>query len=290
MNDLLQVTGQDGLCWDSNPAFSEGGTPTSRSGDRENMFSCESPMIARGRKNVPCQMRSLEEFLFSDMARPESSSKRPWDEKDADYEWMEIIQMRDAGVQTDFDLDAEVSAHSAPSRSLHDTSRSVLNFRSQENEDERINLDDSSNEVEGRSQDSIHEGDVATSLQRWDSVIERTVCCQHKEASCSERLNWKCLSSPDNFLDESSPSSSIKTVIEVQCSDQVRHGCSTSGESDAFNNLPFPTAEHLDVLPEDKPVVYNSLHSLVRLFCPDRNFLRFVGFIEISICSFITRK
>jgi len=258
MNALLQVTGKDGLCWDSNPTFSEAGTPMSRSGDRENYFSCESPLIERGKRSVSCHMRSLEEFLFSSMDRMETtSSKRPWDEQDPAYEWMEIIRMKDVSVQTDFDLDDtsnDLNRFSATSSCLPDKLQSSFNTAEHKNEDERITSDGGSAEVKATTQEEI----VTNSLKRWDSAQESTACCQHKEATTIQRADKRCPMSPISVLEDAQSSSVKAAVLDSSCKDDVRHQCSTSGESDAFNNLPFPNADHLDVLPEDKPVLYNN--------------------------------
>lgn len=168
--------------------------------------------------------------------------------------------MKDVSVQTDFDLDDASKDHnrfSATSSSLPDKSQSP-EIEAREDEDVRITSDGSSAKAEHRSNVMIDK-EVTTALERWDSAQESAACCQHKELSHAEGQEPGQPLSPVLSLDEGLQKTSVKAaVINSSCRDDVRHNCSTSGESDAFNNLPFPNAEHLDVLPEDRPVLYNN--------------------------------
>jgi len=87
-----QVTGQNGLIWDSNPAFSDDDSVSS----------------------IPRLFQKLHRQREWDVEATEKMP--PWLQNDPDVEWVDVVETIDVGVQTDFD-DQRSSHYKAQSRS-----------------------------------------------------------------------------------------------------------------------------------------------------------------------------
>lgn len=102
----MQITGKDGLCWDCNPSFSEDGSPVC---DRQNVKTMDLMDMATCSKGSCSEGFENDGYHASKEKEESPEKRRPWNEKDPDYFWMEIIKMQNVGVQTsDLDLDPEL--------------------------------------------------------------------------------------------------------------------------------------------------------------------------------------
>lgn len=203
MDPHLRVTGVDGLPpWASNPTFSDEDSSTVRL------------------PSIDLSMTTFEESKLDEikLVLPDSiqgSKSAVNDDKDAEFEWMEIIKMKNAAVQKDWEEDSHFN---------HSMRKTQFKHRLEIQDQEIVMLFD--------------KGPVASpvpnkEVQKFENLQNRT---QERKQDETE-LNCTLTSRRNNHREAKEETEQIPIL------------CSLSFGSDCLNNLPIPSCSPSDRKP-----------------------------------------
>lgn len=213
----------DGLCWDRNPTFSEDGPPSELDSNPGNVFEERSSSLSS-----PTALLMASPFRPSEMSMDHMSMspRRPWEDGNEAYEWLEVIEMKHVGVQSDIyaecDQDSEDDPHHyifMPESSLIETEMEHLDMLTLTSEQA---TDRNANEIDLLATISGDSPRIRDVVERTNPALELDLCIRSEPASTMD--------SPQSVIVSSKTADQSPTVNNM-------HGCCVSLGSDQWNNL-----------------------------------------------------
>ncbi len=158
---------------------------------------------------------------FSNPSRS-PSSERPWTHNDDElYEWMDVLITHDVAVQTDFELEEE---------DCHELVFSPVGAHE----------DVADHTLLSKSRDAVQTEHVSSGAALSKKPLQSHDIRHASQADASQ--SWVNKRESLSTMDRRREQSHVGTSADVDpptSRDRLRCGCSTSTESDAFNNLPL---------------------------------------------------